>query len=172
MESALCKMCGVRSDFIDAHIVPRSFYPERGRGKDGLIVMSSDLSDRESRSRIGIYDKQLVCAGCEQCFDPFDNYAAKLLIDGVSGLRRISHNSELLAYEVDTFDYPKMKMFCLSLLWRAVASDRPEFAHVTVGLFLSTLTDMVKRGDPGIADTFAAVLCRFSDVESWQSMRR
>ena len=100
MQSALCKMCGLRSDFVKAHIVPRSFYPERGRSKDALIFMSSRTNDRIRRSRIGIYDNQLLCAECERHFDPFDNYAAKLLIDGMSAFRAVNHDGKPLAYQV------------------------------------------------------------------------
>ncbi len=168
-ESAVCKMCGERSDFVNAHIIPRSFYPERARGKDGLSVLSSDPTDRKRRSLIGIYDNRLVCAGCERRFDPLDNYAAKLLMDDVTAFRTVNHHGQPLLYQADLFDYPKLKSFFLSLLWRAAATDRPEFANVDLGPFLPTLTSVVKRGDPGDADMFATILCRFSDVESWQS---
>jgi hypothetical protein len=169
MENALCKMCGKRSDFVEAHIVPRSFYPERARGKINLSVLSSRPSDRKRRSPIGIYDDRLVCAKCEKRFDPLDNYAAKLLIDGKSAFRTINHCGQPLLYQVDSFDYPKLKLFCMSLLWRAAASDRPEFANVDLGPFLPSLTGMLKHSDPGNADVFATILYRFSDLKSWQS---
>lgn len=156
-ESAVCKMCGERSDFVNAHIIPRSFYPERARGKDGLSVLSSDPTDRKRRSLIGIYDNRLVCAGCERRFDPLDNYAAKLLMDDVTAFRTVNHHGQPLLYQADLFDYPKLKSFFLSLLWRAAATDRPEFANVDLGPFLPTLTSVVKRGDPGDADMFATI---------------
>jgi hypothetical protein len=169
MENAVCRMCEKRSDFVRAHILPRSFYPERAPGKIALSVLSSRPNDRKRLSLIGIYDERLVCVKCEQSFDPLDNYAAKLLIDGVCAFKAVNHDGQPLLYQIDSFDYPKLKLFCLSLLWRAAASDRPEFANVDLGPFLPTLANMIKHGDPGSADTFATILCRFSDVESWQS---
>jgi hypothetical protein len=169
MESPVCKMCGHRSDFVKAHILPQSFYPERDRNKDRLSVLSSHPSERKRHSRTGIYDTRLVCAGCEQLFDPLDNYAAKLLIEGVSAFRTVNHDRQPLAYQVDSYDHPKLKLFCLSLLWRAAASGQPEFASVNLGPYLLPLTDMIRRGDPGNVDTFSTILCRFSDIEGWQS---
>jgi hypothetical protein len=131
--------------------------------------MSSRGSVRRRRSRIGIYDNQLVCAACERRFDQFDNYAAKLLIEGVATFGTVNHDGRPIAYQVNSFDYPKLKMFCLSLLWRAAVSNRPEFASVALGPFLPGLTAMVIKGDPDTADKFATILCRFSEIESWQS---
>jgi hypothetical protein len=109
MERAFCRMCGDRSDFVKAHIVPQSFYPERDRRKDALSVLSSHPNDRRHCSRTGIYDDRLVCAKCEQHFDPLDNYAAKLLIEGVSTFRTVNHCGQPPVYQVDSFDYPKLK---------------------------------------------------------------
>jgi hypothetical protein len=169
MENPVCKMCGVQSGFVKAHIVPQSFYPERDRGKDALSVLSSHPNDRKRHSRTGIYDMQLVCAKCEQLFDPLDNYASKLLVEGARAFRTTNYLGQPLVYHVDSFDYVKLKLFCLSLLWRTAASGRREFANVDLGSFLPTLTNMVKHGDPGNADTFATILCKFSGIESWQS---
>jgi hypothetical protein len=74
-----------------------------------------------------------------------------------------------MAYQADSFDYPKLKLICLSLLWRAAASDRTEFAGITLGPLLPVLTEMIVQDNPGAADTFAAIFCRFSDVENGYS---
>ena len=78
--------------------------------------MSSHPNDGKRRSRTGIYDSPLVCAECEQRFNPPDNYAAKVLIEGARAFRMVNHCGQRLAYQIDSFDYPKLKLFCLSLL--------------------------------------------------------
>ncbi len=84
-----CKLCGQEAEFVKAHIVPRSFYPERGLLRNGMRVLST--IDRPSKSLIGVYDSQLVCHDCERSFDPYDNYAAKLLLDGIDKFRTVHH---------------------------------------------------------------------------------
>lgn len=135
----LCKLCHERSDFVDAHIVPSSFYPVLDRAKESFLLLSNNPNVRMNRSRTGIYDRELVCAGCEKIFDPFDDYAAKLLLDGKDRHRLITHDGKPLAYEAEAFDYPKLKLFLLSMLWRAAESTRPEFSKVQLGPYLPEL---------------------------------
>jgi hypothetical protein len=168
-EIALCKLCGEQSDFIKAHVIPRSFYPEHGGGKEPLSVVSSRTGVRKRRSQIGIYDAGLVCAVCERRFDPYDNYAARLLIQKVDEFRPVVIDGETVAYQIERFDYFKLKMFSLSLLWRAAASTRQEFKTVEIGRFLPRLSTMVRKEIPGSPETFAIIICRFSDIGDWHS---
>jgi hypothetical protein len=169
MNSDLCKICGERSDFIDAHIIPRSFYPERARGPNPLLVVSTDEDERVRRSRVGVYDKRLICAECEKIFDPYDNYAAKLLLDNIDDQKEFRHSGDLLVYQIEDFDYLKLKLFGLSMLWRAARTERREFQHVRLGPFLPRLTEMVTSGEAGEPDEFALIFSRFTDVEPWGS---
>ena len=162
-------MCDERSDFVDAHIVPRSFYPERGRGREALIVMTMNKNIRNGRSRIGIYDKYLVCEGCEKKFDPFDDYAAKLLLVNRERHKVIENHGDLVGYLIDTFDYKKLKLFGLSLLWRSAFTSRIEFSNVKLGPFQGILTQLLKNEDPECPEVFSCQLTRFSDVKDWQS---
>jgi len=62
-----------------------------------------------------------------------------------------------------TYDYHRLKMFSLSLLWRAAASARPEFRGVDLGPLLPRLTDMVMNKRPGDAQSFGTVIARFTE---------
>lgn len=164
-----CKFCGEQATLVKAHIIPRSFYPERARGKKPLLVLSPYSGEPKRRAPKGIYDENLVCKECEARFDPYDDYAAKRLLDRAEDFRTITHNGEPVMFTVDSFDYTKLKLFGLCVLWRAAASSRPEFQNVSLGSFLQPLRDMIDASDPGAADTFSEILIRFSDVEDWQS---
>jgi len=164
MADSICQMCGQRSRLIRAHIIPRSFYPEHRRGGGTLSLLSSGPKSRRHRSQMGVYDNQLVCAACERRFDSFDNYASKLLLDNAKNFETIKQNSEIIAYQIGSFDYEKMKLSSLSLLWRATKSKRQEFKHVQLGRFENRLTDMIRDMIPGSPQTFATIITRFSDI--------
>lgn len=164
-----CKLCGGQRNLVKAHIIPRSFYPERGRGEKPFIVLGPTEEARRGRSHTGIYDNQMVCADCEKLFDPFDDYAAKLLLDRADEQETIAVNGEIFGFCIREFDYAKLKLFGLSTLWRAAATDRKEFAKVRLGPYFPRLTDMVKVVDPGDPNDFSVIICRFNDTETWQS---
>jgi hypothetical protein len=42
-------------------------------------------------------------------------------------------DGEPRAYVLETYHYAKFKLFFVSLLWRASATSRPFFEHVSVG---------------------------------------
>ena len=164
-----CKLCGLSSDFVDAHIVPRSFYPDRAKGDDALIVVNSRPGARNSRSRIGIYDERMLCRSCEERFSIYDDYAAKLLVELRGDWQTVLRDGEPLAYRIENFHYSKLKIFCLFLLWRAAATDRVEFGGVKLGTFMERLTELLLSEDPGNPEEFSPFIARFSDVTSWQS---
>jgi hypothetical protein len=125
-----CKLCGIRDDFVKAHVVPSSFYPAIDGPRDMLLGASSKPDGRRYRTPTGIYDPKLVCAACEQRFSPWDTFAHRLLIERADLLRPEYDDSTLIAYWLPSYNYSQLKLFFLSLLWRAAATNREEFSRV------------------------------------------
>lgn len=156
----ICKLCGEDRKLVDAHIIPRSLYP-LDHDRSGIRILSS-REGLPRRSQTGEYDSGLVCAPCEKRFDPWDDYAPRLLTAEVTN-RVSGDDGEALAYILTEVDYPRIKLFFLSLLWRMGATTRPMFQHVKLGPHERTLARMILAGDPGGVDDFTVVLRRFID---------
>ena len=92
-----------------------------------------------------------------------DDYAAKLLLVNRERHKVIENYGDLVGYLIDTFDYKKLKLFGLSLLWRSAFTSRIEFSNVKLGPFQGILTQLLKNEDPECPEVFSCQLTRFSD---------
>lgn len=122
-KTGTCKLCGTYNiTFADSHIVPQSFYPD-----DDLWIVSA--TDYAKKSPTGEYD-QIICQPCEKRFDRWDDHGYKLLLEGIDGKRVLRDPNRLV---LEGYDYPRLKLFFLSLLWRLDASERVLGMDVNLG---------------------------------------
>ncbi|WP_024461842.1 hypothetical protein [Marinimicrobium sp. LS-A18] len=163
-----CKMCGLEKPLVDAHIIPRSFYePLQENGQTPRIV--TDIAgEYPKRSPTGVYDKEIVCQKCEQLFSPWDDYGNSFLNQEMKDGHYIISEGERVAYNFGGCDYQKLKLFFLSVLWRASVSNQKIFHNVRLGPFEGKLRSMLQSKDPGDNREFAVALSKF-DVPANQT---
>lgn len=114
-----CKLCRneVRC-FVNSHIIPESFYETLGKsGKAGVIL---DVEGHSVRSPIGIYG-QFLCHDCEQKFKEWDDYACRLLRDTPPDETHAPSVSKFPYYVYQQVNYELLKLFFISVVWRAHA---------------------------------------------------
>ena len=126
-----CKFCRQERKLVEAHVIPRSFFeidpanpPRLASNKDGVFP---------KRSPAGMYDTQLVCEDCERMFSPFDDYAQRLLVANREAAKPIYDGEQPIAYIYEAYDYQKLKLFFLSLLWRASESSHNFYRRIKLG---------------------------------------
>jgi len=61
-------------------------------------------------------------------------------------------------YEAAIWDESRLRMFALSILWRAAATTRPFYAQVSIGPHEERLHRLILAGDPGSPDDFSVTL--------------
>jgi hypothetical protein len=77
------------------------------------------------KTPVGVYDTKLVCRICEDKFGDWINYAQQLLQDEPLNGKKLFVGLQLIGYELPKFNYAKLKLFFVSLLWRASESSHP-----------------------------------------------
>jgi hypothetical protein len=158
-----CKLCGKEAPLVRAHIIPESMYPFEEVRREPLIMVPSDPNIPRGKSRVGEYDTTLVCADCEATFAPWDEYAIRIFRSEPIRSSYIYVDSEARLYTLEAYDYKKLKLFFLSLLWRATESSRPFFEHVAVGSrHTIRLKHMIRNKDPGNPDEYSVFIVRFT----------
>jgi hypothetical protein len=156
-----CKLCGKDKKLVKAHIIPEALYkPLLDRGRP-LKILSNIPGVHPKKSHVGIYDMGILCRECETIFSPWDDYAQKLLLAKPIPENYRTQNGQKLAYEIAGVDYAKLKLFFISVLWRASVSRQQFFSRVSVGTFEPQLKQMILESNPGDADTFAVTLAQF-----------
>lgn len=161
----LCKLCLKDKKLIDAHIVPAGFYrylyPDLGvqKGPRKNLVMVEEEGETQQRP-IGEYDKNILCAECDQQLGTYDEYAQEIILR----TKTISIHDE--ADSIKNIDYPKLKLFFISLLWRASISDRYFFHKISLGPFEEIARSMLLSKDPGDQTIFPVIFTRFRTSDS------
>lgn len=150
-----CKLCGETKPLIDAHIVPRGFYPKLPSGEPHYLLTTD--GKRPSRSWTGLYDKNLLCGDCDRTIGVFDQYASELLLPWPTRDALLRESDGLIAKGGDTHyagyklfpDVNKLQRFAASLIWRAANSGRKEFEIAPRNSFVRKAEMLLHTGDPG-----------------------
>jgi hypothetical protein len=122
--------------------------------------MSSEDGVYPKRSRTGVYD-QIVCETCERVFSPWDDYAQQFLTGDLHPSYYVIDQGEKLALILPEVDYVRLKLFFLSVLWRASVSTQALFAKVRLGPHEPILRHMISQGNPGEPDEYSVTLAKF-----------
>lgn len=146
-------------------MIPEGFFRPLQADKKAAEMHTNNVEVYPKRVPIGIYDKNILCSECDGKFSPCENHAQKVLLHNFSEELALYHNNQKACYMLHDFDYHLLKMFFISLLWRASIS-REEFYHrISVGPYEKNLKEMILRDDPGSPDMFAVTIAKFSDPE-------
>jgi hypothetical protein len=97
----------------------------------------------------------------------YDDYAFKLLNEERSSRKAFpDHEGKTLGEYYDTFDYDKLKLFFMSVLFRAGLSNDPFFQHVTLGPYEAPLKAAFDRGIAPHPNVFAIFLQYYDEITS------
>ena len=155
----LCKFCHLERNLIKAHVIPRSFFeidpaepPRLATNRDGTFP---------KRAPTGIYDAQLVCEPCERLFSPYDDYAQQFLVANREAASQVLYEQQVIAYNYGIYDYHKLKLFFISLLWRASESSHVFYRLMELGPHEPKIRQAIIDSDAGNADFYSIVLAKF-----------
>ena len=159
----ICKLCGQDHKLVKAHVIPESFFrPLRSEKKSPLLISAGNYI---KRAPIGVYDKTILCEPCEQQFGIWDDYAQSLLIQDFQKARTLKKGNDIYGYVFDNFDYDKLKLFFISMLWRASISSLKFYENVRLNVFEDVAKDHIKKNNPGTLDDFSVMLAHFDELD-------
>jgi hypothetical protein len=155
-------LCGKDKKLVRAHIIPKSLWKPLFDEQPPQVHSTAPTAD-DKKSPVGVYDTGILCAQCESIFSPWDDYAQKLLLAKPTEDQYVIKNGRKIAYVETDIDYAKLKLFFISLLWKAAVSNHYFFSRVNVGSFEPQLRRMILKEDPGDPDTFAITVAKCDD---------
>jgi len=154
----LCKLCGKTGLGADSHVIAEAFYRLSKGTHDHLKVVSNIPLTRPSKSRIGFYDKNLLCLDCESKFQSFDDYGIRVLL----GMKREplaeAALAEIRAELIRDVDRQRFNEFLAFQLWRVLASDLPPFRKVVDRQLEQRLQGLLMAGSAGTTAVLQAVV--------------
>ncbi|MEK7560772.1 MAG: hypothetical protein AAB539_02335 [Patescibacteria group bacterium] len=154
MKWGICKLCLQEKNLCrESHIIPKFHYKFLYGQNHHLVLLNSERKEDKHNSE---YEGNILCQLCEhETLGKLDNYAARLIDDLFTTQRffrseQIDGRDFLVIENNPEYDYQRLKLFLLSLLWRASISSRPFFQTIKLDHKIEEdIRLMVLKSDPG-----------------------
>lgn len=160
----ICQLCKNERKLVEAHIIPRSFHRLDPAERYPARLLTNVDGRYPQKIRKGVYDSEIVCEECEHRFSSWDDYACELFIHRWGEFESIQHKGSLIAYQLMNYDYVRLKLFFISLLWRASVSRHVMFSQISVGPHTEALRNAILSSNPGDGQFYAPVLQAFDST--------
>ena len=152
----ICRLCLKESELRNSHILPEFLYENLYDEKHRTLLVSRG---DEKIVQKGIREK-LLCQKCETKLSRYEKYAKELILEIPNFVR--DNNLELLFS--DSVDYLKLKLFQLSILWRASVSSNALFQQVKLGPHEDKIRAMINEEYPGKVSDYGCLMFITLDV--------
>lgn len=166
-----CKLTGSVGPGVKAHIVPKAFHglkDEHRKFRDGgyqLIMEGENLE--EFKCPVGICDQSIVTAEGEKQFESCDNYAAKFFLEHFDEQqwKLYKDREDALILGSGSFNGDAIRRFCMTVLWRAHASDQRFYSQIQLGPHEERLRRLILEGKVGDPDDFSVILWGWRGID-------
>lgn len=150
-----CALCLKDKPLRNSHIYPEWIYSPLYDDKHRLEVLSVVPEGKNEYEQKGMRQR-LLCDECEQKLSVWEGYARNIFVAPIQPLEAVHHDGMI---EVRGLDYVKMKLFELSIIWRAGVSTLPFFAKCQLGASHSeALRRQLDESEPGHPDRYGVLM--------------
>lgn len=174
-----CRFCNKNKKLIRAHIIPKNFYNKLRTSTDASIIVEFKQKSRGNferklntqKSQMGIYDKYLLCKECDSRLGIYDKYSYEIFLNPKHFKKKLTYIDKSDAYgiyKIDEFDFSKLQLFFISILWRASISTHKFYENINLGLLETKAKECLVK-DSADKDYFSVVAFKLStkmDVEN------
>lgn len=152
----ICALCKNDKELRKSHIIPEFLFKSCYDMKHRFVKLSLDENTPQGYVQQGMREK-LLCDECEEKLSYYEKYASELF------LGKIVINWERLIESENYFrlhglDYKRLKIFGLSIVWRAGVSTHPMFKNVNLGPHEEELRLLLYNEDPGHPQKYGFIL--------------
>lgn len=146
----VCRLCNEIAKLKESHIIP-SFAIKFIRDKK-LKHRFYEICRKQKRIIQDGPKEYLLCTKCEQQISEYEQYFKEAIYRNKHGAKR-SHDEQ--SFVIENLEYKKIKLFFLSLLWRASISSKPEFENVSLSYNEDIIRKMIAEENPGHSSKFS-----------------
>lgn len=144
INEGICKLTLKKGRFVDSHILPKALTTLSNKGERAI---QAGLGTKPVQRFQGWYDNQLVIAQGEQILSDIDDKAIKLLRRNHLVWSGWPNDSNSIPYDkvnmeivnndfsirtIEGVDFFPLKLFFMSIVWRAAASVRNDMEHINL----------------------------------------
>jgi hypothetical protein len=148
-----CALCHNLRPLRNSHILPEFLYTPLYDSIHRFRKLSADPAADPQHLQKGLRER-LLCQKCETTLSRVESYARKVLYGGVG----ISITKKGQYSYISGLDYTRLRIFLLSILWRAGVSRDEFFQNVSLGRHQERLRRMILNNDPGQPDQYGCII--------------
>jgi len=137
-------LCLKRKPLCDSHIIPEFFYKPLYDTRHRFHIISSTAGHKPQFKKKGIKEP-LLCEGCECTLNKYEKYARGIFLGG----QEIECENKPSRIVVRSLEYQMLKLFQMSILWRASVAKHPLFSNIALGPHEERLRSMLYSGTAG-----------------------
>lgn len=160
-----CRLCNEQKGLINAHVIPKwafmSLYPDDP--EESNLPLNLIEKNTQTRRPIGPYDQNILCADCDGYLGKYDGYAKDVFLN--SDLKQRGEE----AYLIQNVDFEKIRIFLISIAWRASISGRDEFKKISIGPYEDRIKEILLNIKDGNQDTslghYSFLVTKFDEGE-------
>ena len=168
-----CKLCLLDKPLLkESHIIPDWFYNSLYDPSHSFFEFSERCGKFIKRKKFtGEYESDILCKECDNKIfnERYEDYAHAIFFNNnklKKDLRPIFNGPFIVDgkqyYRIVNLDYARIKLFFLSMIWRASISDREVFTNVKLGSKEEeALRKMLLLNDPGGEQIFPMAFYTF-----------
>jgi hypothetical protein len=139
-----CKLCLKERELEYSHIIPEYFYTPMYDENHRFMEISPQSEKAIKFNQKGVREF-LLCKECENKFSKYERYVSQFFYHKeITGIKQ--DNRSFVFQDVD---YTFMKLFQLSILWRAAVTKLKMFSDVKLGPHTEKLRMMLLDENPG-----------------------
>lgn len=143
----ICRFCSNDRKLIDAHIIPRGFWPSPTQAGTPRLI-SSSASTWPRRSPTGVYDQNILCADCDGYLGRFDQHSLDCLLNTQAKTPIFVGGTKPHGFRYDDADATLVELFAASVAWRASATSHEFFKAVDLGPYNDRILTFLKSCRP------------------------
>jgi hypothetical protein len=148
-----CALCLRDAKLRKSHIIPEFLYKPLYDSKNRFHVLATTAHRPRPFQQKGIRER-LLCGTCEGRLSKWEKYARGVLFGG----EELVCTERGHYFSVSGVDYKRMKLFQMSILWRAGVACHQIFSRVQLGPHAEQLRRMIHAGVPGRADKYPCLM--------------
>lgn len=166
MKKGICKLCGQNGDLLkQSHVYPAFIYKGVFDSTQRTILASLTGKENHRYYQTGFFDKYVLCQHCDNVtLGRLERYASSVMPSFAPSKQMVvaheKENDQMTTMHISGIDYSNIKLFVLSLLWRAHLSNNKFFNRVSLPSHENVLKKMILENDPGPDDLYEMAIIR------------
>lgn len=166
-----CNLCDCVRPLCESHIIPKAFFRD-AMAEEPACGLNMITPERIEVGKMAGEYERLLCRECEELIGKYDDYGIRFF-RRQAGERLSTFNGEGVPDDIDLIgnvDLRLLRLFIISVLWRASISSRPFFDKVDLGPFELVAKQIIRDEITLSDDLFPFFMNRYAETDQAKRM--